>query len=64
MVDFAAAALGEEKPGAKCKGSGTGNLQDHGGRVMFRARWDGEALTPTGHYGPFGGSEAMEPGDG
>lgn len=30
---------------------------------MFRARWDGEALTPTGHYGLSAAREAMEPGD-
>ena len=30
---------------------------------MFRARWDGDALTPTGHYGLSAAREAMEPGD-
>ncbi len=30
---------------------------------MFRARWDGETLTPTGHYGLSAAREAMEPGD-
>lgn len=30
---------------------------------MFRARWDGEVLTPTGHYGLSAAREAMEPGD-
>lgn len=30
---------------------------------MFRARWDGEALTPTGHYGLSAAREAMDPGD-
>lgn len=30
---------------------------------MFRARWNGETLTPTGHYGLSAAREAMEPGD-
>lgn len=30
---------------------------------MFRARWDGETLTPTGHYGLSAAREAMDPGD-
>lgn len=30
---------------------------------MFRARWDGSTLTPTGHYGLAAAREAMEPGD-
>lgn len=30
---------------------------------MFRARWDGETLTPTGHYGLSAARESMEPGD-
>ena len=30
---------------------------------MFRARWDGSILTPTGHYGLTAAREAMEPGD-
>ena len=30
---------------------------------MFRARWDGETPTLTGHYGLSAAREAMEPGD-
>lgn len=30
---------------------------------MFRARWDGETLTPTGHYGLSAAREAMDPDD-
>lgn len=30
---------------------------------MFRARWNGETLTPTGHYGLSAAREAMDPGD-
>lgn len=30
---------------------------------MFRARWNGDTLTPTGHYGLSAAREAMEPGD-
>lgn len=30
---------------------------------MFRARWDGSTLTPTGHYGLSAAREAMQPGD-
>lgn len=30
---------------------------------MFRARWDGQTLTPTGHYGLAAARESMNPGD-
>lgn len=30
---------------------------------MFRARWDGSTLTPTGYYGLATAREAMQPGD-
>ena len=34
-----------------------------GGGLMFRARWNGDTLTPTGHYGLSAARETMEPGD-